>query len=203
MDRNIPTGDRGTAGVTAAHGWMRYVAVSHSPGADIKGGHGKIVMCRDVSTGQMVAVKMQRADKQEALREGICAKAFRAMHHPNIARFLDMFVDGHFVCHVHALADTTLHHYVASRHFSYIPFDTANQIAGTIAAGLSFLHSLDGGPVAHGDLSDKNILLDGAGLDVWGGSCTQPHVAHGAHLKRQTPFPLFRAGSLILHCPFW
>ena len=72
-------------------------------------------MCRDTSTGQLVAVKkMQQVTKQEAVREEICAKSFRAMHHPNIECLLDSFIDGELVCHVHALADTTLHDYVAS-----------------------------------------------------------------------------------------
>ena len=157
-----------------------------------------MVLCRDTSTGQMVAVKLQRSDKHEACREEIRAKAFRAMRHPNIACLLDTFVDGPFVCHVHALADTTLHHYVASRHFFYIPFDTANKIAGAIAAGLSFLHSFDSGPITHGDLSDRNILLDGAGLDVCGGSCAQPHVTHYSLLDNKcTPVhPGVTLGSL-------
>ena len=167
-----------TAGGTAVQGRMRYAAVAHSPGSDIRGGHGKMVLRRDTSTGEMVAVKMQRSVKHEAFREEICAKAFRAMHHPNVDRILDEFVEGPYICHVHALADTTLYHYVITKSFHYVPFGEANKIAGQIAAGLSFLHSLDGGPLAHGDLSDKNILLHGHGLDVCGGSCAQPHVTH-------------------------
>ena len=182
MVSKAPTEDRAAAGGTAAHGWMHYKPVQLSPGADIAGGHGRITMCQEVTTAKMMVVKRQRADKHEALREEICAKAFRAMHHPNIAGILDTFVDGDDVCHVHRRADTTLDDFLPAYHFSYVPFDTANKIAGAIAAGVSFLHSLEGGPVTHGDLSDKNILLHGAGLDVGGGSCTQPHVAHGAHL---------------------
>ena len=176
--------DATTADGTAVQGWMRYASVSHSPGADIRGWHGKMVLCRDTSTGQMVAVKLQRSDKHEACREEIRAKAFRAMCHPNVACLLDEFVEGQYICHVHTLADATLYHYVASRHFHYVPFANANKIAGQIAAGLSFLHSLDGGPVTHGDLSDKNILLDGDRLDVCRGSHVTLTLGHvGAILR--------------------
>ena len=126
-------------------------------------------MCREASAAQLVVVKRQAATKDEALREEVCGRAMRAMCHPNVARLLDSFIDKGYICHVHELADSTLHHYVHSRHFSYIPYDVASKIAGEIAAGLSFLHNLPGGPVTHGDLSDKNILLYGAGLEPGGG----------------------------------
>ena len=173
-----------TAGGTAVQGRERYAYVSHSPGADIRGGHGKMQLRRDTFTGQMVAVKLQRSDKREAFHEEICGKAFRAMHHPNIDRLLDEFIEGKYIGHVHALADTTLYHYLTNIHFAYVPFGEANKIAGQIAAGLSFLHGLEGGPVTHGDLSDKNILLVGDHLDVCRGSHVTLTLGHvGAILR--------------------
>ncbi|OHB64076.1 MAG: hypothetical protein A2Y77_12385 [Planctomycetes bacterium RBG_13_62_9] len=92
------------------------------------------------------------------------AQIARKLSHPNIVRLHDLHTDGHqkFLV-MEYIEGKTLEELLAAREDEKLTMEELLPIAGQIAAGLDYAHSLDP-PVLHRDLKPSNIMIDNHGV---------------------------------------
>lgn len=160
------------------------------------GGMGAVYEARDLSTGDIVALKIQfaEASAERFLRE---AELLASLSHPNIVRYIahGLLPDGTQYLAMEWLDGEDLHHRLARGTLSS---DEALQLAVSVASALSVAHEKN---VIHRDIKPANLFLVGgstANLRVldFGIARHRPHDAKSPHTATQTGFVVGTIGYM-------
>jgi serine/threonine protein kinase/tetratricopeptide (TPR) repeat protein len=127
-----------------------------------RGGMGVVYLCRDVVTGDRVALKRLRApEKGESRPEENWwfhqeARAVALLDHPAIVRARDFgqLADGTPFFVMDVLPGRSVHEWM---HTTHIPWSVIWSMVDQVLAGLAHSHARG---VIHGDLKPSNIMLD-------------------------------------------
>ena len=133
------------------------------------GGYAHVYIAIGRRSNALVAIKRQPlppespGKAQTATRELLWFCLLRPVPHPNILPMLDAFTNKtkSGVTHLYMVfpwMDQDLSRLARSRRYVFLP-EEAETIFTGIASGLEHLHSLE---IVHGDLSRKNVLVQGA-----------------------------------------
>ncbi len=134
-----------------------------------EGGMGMVYLAEDAELDNAkVAIKFippTLAGNPRAIK-GLVREAqiARKLSHPNIVRLHDLHTDGHqkFLV-MEYIEGRTLDQLLAERDGERLTLEELLPIAGQIAAGLDYAHSLEP-PVLHRDLKPSNIMIDSHGV---------------------------------------
>jgi hypothetical protein len=128
-----------------------------------RGGMGVVYLCRDLVTGERVALKRLRSPEEakgsrpeEQWWFHQEARAVAALDHPTIVRARDFgtLADGSPYLAMDALPGRSVHEWM---HTTTLPWSVIWAIVDQVLAGLAHAHARG---VIHGDLKPSNLMLD-------------------------------------------
>jgi eukaryotic-like serine/threonine-protein kinase len=127
-----------------------------------RGGMGVVYLCRDVVTGDRVALKRLRSPEKGAIRPEENwwfhqeARAVALLDHPAIVRARDFgqLADGSPFFVMDVLPGRSIHEWM---HTTHLPWGVIWAAVDQVLAGLAHAHARG---VIHGDLKPSNIMLD-------------------------------------------
>jgi eukaryotic-like serine/threonine-protein kinase len=129
-----------------------------------RGGMGVVYLCRDIVTGERVALKRLRPpdDTKAPLRPEETwwfqqeARAVAALEHPAIVRARDFgsLADGSPYLVMDVLPGRSVHEWM---HTTKMPFSLIWSLVDQVLAGLAHAHARG---VIHGDMKPSNVMLD-------------------------------------------
>jgi serine/threonine protein kinase/tetratricopeptide (TPR) repeat protein len=131
-----------------------------------KGGMGVVYLCRDLATGERVALKRLRIpeDKSAQRQEETFwfhqeARAVASLEHPAIVRARDFgqLADGSPYLVMDVLPGRSVHEWMYT---TKMPFSLVWALVDQVLAGLAHAHARG---VIHGDLKPSNVMLEVAG----------------------------------------
>nr|XP_024657516.1 homeodomain-interacting protein kinase 2-like [Maylandia zebra] len=126
-----------------------------------EGGFGIVAKCRDTTTNQAVAIKVNKSDPdilQQAHVEIFILEQLRRLDPDaaNIVQWNGFFHDGQRVCLKFELLDQCLWDYIGDRNKQGLPISEVRPILGQITNALSHLSSVG---IVHADLKPGNIMV--------------------------------------------
>ncbi len=127
-----------------------------------RGGMGVVYLCRDVASGERVALKRLRVPEDKASRNEETfwfhqeARAVASLEHPAIVRARDFGTlgDGSPYLVMDVLPGRSVHEWM---HTTKMPFSVVWALVDQVLAGLAHAHARG---VIHGDLKPSNVMLD-------------------------------------------
>ena len=127
-----------------------------------RGGMGVVYLCRDVVTGDRVALKRLRSPEKLGTRPEESwwfhqeARAVALLDHPAIVRARDFgqLLDGSPFFVMDVLPGRSVHEWM---HTTHLPWNVVWAVVDQVLAGLGHAHARG---VIHGDLKPSNVMLD-------------------------------------------
>lgn len=124
-----------------------------------QGCFGKVIKCKNVNTGETVAVKvMKKKDSREGLREAQILKKLKKLNSDknNLLMFIENFNYNGHVCLAFEMLDRNLHDFMSARKNKPVSVSDIKIIARQLLVSLNALKSIG---IIHTDIKPDNVML--------------------------------------------